>query len=318
MNRVSKSSESKSTPSLVVWRITDGKPGHEAQSAGLVSALGRLCEVDCYDLPPLGGWVAFRHWLFRDFPEGGELPDPDFIVGAGHRTHATLLAARRARGGKAVVLMRPSLPVCWFDWCLVPAHDRPKEKENVVVTQGVLNAMEPALDASIERGLILIGGPSAHYDWDTEGLLDQVRRVVRADPAVRWVCTTSRRTPKATECELLALDESNLEVVPFAQTTSGWVALRLQERGLVWVSEDSVSMVYEALTAGARVGLLGVPKKGSVSRVARGVDALLESGRIVLFADPLPDLSTTNQNGIGFNEADRCARCLLSDFTGNG
>ena len=302
----------------MVWRITDGKPGHEVQSAGLVSALGRLCEVDCYDLPALGGWVAFRHWLFRDFPDGAELPDPDFIVGAGHRTHGTLLAARRARGGKVVVLMRPSLPGCWFDWCLVPAHDCPKDRHNVLVTQGVLNGVKPAVNASMDRGLILIGGPSAHYGWDTENLLDQVCQIARADRAVHWALTTSRRTPEVTESHLLALKEPNLDVVPFAKTARGWVAEHLQQCGLVWVGEDSVSMVYEALTAGARVGLLNVPKKDRGSRITRGVNTLLKSERVVLFADPVPDLRWMNNSGPYFHEADRCARRLLSNFSLNG
>ncbi len=296
---------------MVVWRIIDGKPGHEAQSAGLVAALRRLCEVDCRDLPALGGWAAFRRWLSGDFPEGVGLPDPDLVVGAGHGTHGTLLAARRARGGRSVVLMKPTLPVCWFDFCLVPEHDRPGKAGNVLPTQGVLNVIEPAVDASLEHGLILVGGPSAHYGWDGEGILEQVRRVVRADRSVNWVLTTSRRTPEATEDALSGLLEPNLEVVPFARTERGWVAARLRECGQVWAGEDSVSMVYEALTAGARVGLLNVPVKGSGSRVARGVSSLLEAGRVVRWADPVPDLRALVPASAPFHEADRCAKLLL-------
>lgn len=303
--------------SLTVWRIIDGKPGHEAQSAGLVSALGRLRAVDCHDLPALGGRVAFRHWLSRSFPEGAELPDPDLIIGAGHRTHPTLLAARRARGGQAVVLMRPSLPDCWFDFCLVPAHDRPQKRKNVIVTQGVLNGIHSAENASIECGLILVGGPSAHYRWDAEGLLDQIRQVVEVDRTVRWVLTTSRRTPESTELRLLALEEPNLEVVPLAKTATGWVAERLQECGLAWVSEDSVSMVYEALTAGARVGLLKVPSKGGHSRVARGVEALLDSQQVVRISTSVQDLRLLPTQTEPFHESDRCAKLILNSLIAN-
>lgn len=296
---------------MVVWRIIDGKPGHEAQSAGLVAALGRSRKVDCRDLPALGGWAAFRRWLSGDFPEGAALPDPDLIIGAGHSTHATLLAARRACGGRSVVLMRPTLPGCWFDFCLVPEHDGRGGADNVIVTQGVLNAIEPAVNASMERGLILVGGPSAHFDWDTDGMLEQVRRIVEADRSVSWILTTSRRTPEATLVELVRMSEPNLDVVPFERTARGWVAERLGECGLVWAGEDSVSMVYEALTAGARVGLLKVPKKGNGSRVARGMASLLEGGRVVRFADPVPDLRVLDLAAESFNEADRCGKLLL-------
>ena len=307
-----KANKSSRPDGLVVWRILDEKAGHEAQSAGLVAALGRLCSVDCHDLPALGGRDALFRFLSGSFAEGSKLPDPDLLIGAGHRTHMTLLAARRGRGGRAVVLMKPSLPTCWFDLCLIPEHDRPAGAGNIFPTQGVLNTIHASPDASIKRGLILLGGPSAHYRWNREDLLAQLRGVVRADPSVHWILTTSRRTPEATEAGLLGLEERNLEVVPFAQTEPGWVAARLQECGLVWVSEDSVSMVYEALTAGARVGLLKVPKEGNGSRVSRGVLSLIESQRVTPFAQPVPDLGSLSAQPALFDEADRCARHILS------
>lgn len=254
---------------ICIWRIVDGKPGHESQTAGLVQALGDMAQVDVYDLPVSGRLTALSQWLCGRFSAGKDLPAPDLILGAGHGTHLSVLAAKRRFGGRAVILMQPSLPLRLFDLCLIPEHDDPADLPNVVQTYGVLNTIRPAANASLVRGLVLIGGPSTHHGWDTEGIVAQVVACAQANRDVEWVLTTSRRTPDLSEAALLALDEPNLKVVPFAQTERGWVAERLQECGLAWVSEDSVSMVYEALSSGARVGLLQVPAKGKSSRVIR-------------------------------------------------
>jgi mitochondrial fission protein ELM1 len=303
------------TSAFVIWRFVDGKAGHEAQSLGLVQALARRRAIECVELKAPSRWNAVCSWLLGRFAAGSELPAPDLIIGAGHRTHVALLAARRAFGGKAVVLMQPSLPTSWFDACLIPQHDAPPAAANVIETVGVLNPMLPASNARVDRGLLLIGGPSKHHGWDTAGLLDQVQQVLAANRQVQWLLTTSRRTPEDCETALLALDQPNLSVVPVADTPRGWVAERLQECACAWVSEDSVSMVFEALTAGASVGLLSVPSLGRQSRVQLAANGLVECGRVVRFEAcqaqagfALPSVAEP------LAEADRCADEILVRF----
>lgn len=298
---------------LVVWRFVDGKAGHEAQTLGLVQALARRRAVECVDLETPSRWNAVCSWLIRRFPAGAGLPAPDLIIGAGHRTHVALLAARRAFGGKNVVLMQPSLPTSWFDACLIPQHDAPPAAANVIETVGVLNPMLPASNARADRGLLLIGGPSKHHGWGTAAVVDQVRQVLAADRQMQWLLTTSRRTPEDCEVAMLALNEVNLQVVPVSETPRGWVAERLQECACAWVSEDSVSMVFEALTAGASVGLLSVPALAEHSRVQLAAEGLVESGHVVRFAAclehgdfTLPSVSPP------LAEADRCAAEILT------
>ena len=95
----------KPEPSRVVWRFSDGKSGHDNQSLGLVDALQRRTRIHSYDIPVQPG--AALDWLIGRFPAGSLLPDPWLIIGAGHATHLPMLAARRARGGRTAVLMRP-------------------------------------------------------------------------------------------------------------------------------------------------------------------------------------------------------------------
>ncbi len=201
---------------LIVWLVTDGKPGHENQSRGLAEALARatLCEV--FTLPALPAWRAALAWLSKRFAGQAALA-PDLIIGAGHRTHLTLLAARRARGGRAVVLMKPSLPRSCFDLCIVPQHDGIGADAHTLLTEGAINRVTPSAERDESRGLLLIGGTSPHFEWDSGAIQTQIRSIVTRTPEIRWTLTTSRRTP----ADFLSgvSPAPNLALVPHTQTS---------------------------------------------------------------------------------------------------
>ena len=295
-----------------LWLITDNKPGHRSQLQGLAQALAARTAIETHWIDAPGGLAAFRHWLTGRFPPGAALPDPDFILIAGHRTHLAGLAARRARGGKLIALMRPSLPLRWFDLCVIPQHDRPPARANVIATRGVLNTARPSPEREADKGLFLIGGPSKHHGWDTPALLAQIDAILAATPAMRWTLTTSRRTPADTESALLALRDRGVNVRPVRDTPPGWAMAQVARSAQAWVTEDSVSMVYESLTAGAATGLLAVPRLGE-TRITAGVAELQRAGLVTAFADwvrtgqlaaPLERLA----------EADRVAEAVLARF----
>ena len=297
-----------------LWLITDNKPGHRSQLQGLAQALAARTAIETHWIDAPGGLAAFRHWLTGRFPPGAALPDPDFILIAGHRTHLAGLAARRARGGKLIALMRPSLPLRWFDLCVIPQHDNPPVRANVFATRGVLNTARPSPEREIDKGLFLIGGPSRHHGWDTPALLAQIDAILTATPAMRWTLTTSRRTPADTESALLALREHGVDVRPVRDTPPGWAMEQVARSAQAWVTEDSVSMVYESLTAGAATGLLAVPRQGE-TRITAGVAELQRAGLVTAFADwvrtgqlaaPLERLA----------ESDRVAEAVLARFRG--
>jgi hypothetical protein len=267
---------------VVVWAFTDGKAGHENQTRGLLAALARRQPVDARWINVPAYASVLSSLMTRRFLPGVGLPPPDLLLGAGHRTHLPLLAARRAHGGRTIVLMKPSLPRAWFDLCVIPEHDG-VTGANVLTTRGALNPVEPG-EKDARAGLILIGGPSRHHGWNENDILSQVETIVAREQDVDWQLTTSRRTPSATTARLRALTFRNLTVVPVSETGPGWLAERLAGAAQVWVTEDSVSMLYEALTANAATGVLGVPAKRE-SRIARGIDALKRDGLVTGFAD---------------------------------
>ena len=76
-----------------------------------------------------------------------------------------MLAARRARGGRAVVLMSPVLPRRLFDLCVIPEHDRPRPAANVLQTLRSLNRVQAVEPGRHDSGLLLVGGSSLPEGW---------------------------------------------------------------------------------------------------------------------------------------------------------
>ena len=295
---------------IVLWLITDNKPGHRSQLQGLTQALAARTAVEPHWIDAPAERSALWQWLTGRFPPGAALPAPDFILVAGHRTHLAGLAARRARGGRLIALMRPSLPLGCFDLCVIPQHDRPPARTNVIATRGVLNAVRPSAEREPGTGLLLIGGPSKHHGWDTPSLLAQIDAVLAATPALQWTLTTSRRTPADTESALLTLRARGVDVRPMRDTPQGWAMEQVARSAQAWVTEDSVSMVYESLTAGAATGLLEVPRLGE-TRVTAGVTELQREGLVTSF-DAWQQEGTLRPPPSRLAEADRVADALLA------
>ena len=286
---------------FVLWRFSDGKPGHDAQSQGLVQALQARCPVDVHELNADGRMAALGAWLRGHYPAAHGLPQPDLLVGAGHATHWHLLAARRAAGGRAVVLMRPGLPAGLFDLCLIPEHDHPATASHVLVTSGVLNTQNRSQNRSPGEGLILLGGPSPHYRWKDSEVLAQIDALLSARPALQWRALVSRRTPQS----FTALLQQREQLVLLSDVP---VAEALATATEVRVSEDSVSMIYEALTAGAPTGLLAVTRRGR-NRVTGGVDTLVARGWVAAPGDwRLPAAAPR------LDEAGRCADWIVEQW----
>lgn len=279
------------------------------QARGLVQAIQSHVHAESHTLPAPSPVRAWLDCLRRRTTIGRDLPDPDLVLGVGHRTHPMMLAVRAARGGRIVVLMQPTLPLSLFDLAIIPEHDAPRSHANVIATRGVLNPIRPASAPQPDRGLILIGGPSRHVRWSDEVIVEQVRTVAGDDPDMRWALTTSPRTPVTMIERLRDCDLLNVTVTPFAETRPGWVAEQLDRASRAWVSADSVSMVYEALSAGAAVGVLEVPERRH-SRVSAGLNELIREGLVTSYS-MWEQTRRLEWPRTPINEAERCAEHVI-------
>lgn len=259
-----------------MWRFADGLRGHENQSDGLIEALGARTQVAVHTIETPRARRLVTAWRTLLAADTASLPSPDLLIGAGSTTHLPMLAARHRRGGRVVVLMKPSLPLVWFDLVVAPAHDRVPAKDNVLVTRGAINRVRASAAKNPRQGLMLIGGPDRRHGWEPLALEGQIATIAARHPEVRWCAASSRRTPEGFLSRLRALRLANLETVEVADVDADWLPRTLATAATVWVTEDSVSMLYEALTAGAATGLLELPKPNG-----RAVRAPLEGDSIV-------------------------------------
>ena len=262
---------------LQVWRFADGLRGHENQSDGLIEALAARTAIAVHTVETPRAARLATAWRTLVGADTGRLPSPDLLVGAGSSTHLPMLVARRRRGGRVVVLMKPDLPLAWFDLVVAPCHDGVSPRDNLLVTRGALNRVRPSARKRPDHGLMLIGGPDRRHAWDALALEGQLSAIAERHPEVRWTAASSRRTPQGFLRRLAALGIANLETVDVAEVDAEWLPRRLADAATVWVTEDSVSMLYEALTAGAAIGLLALPRHdGSKPRASSRGDPVAE------------------------------------------
>jgi mitochondrial fission protein ELM1 len=97
--------------------------------------------------------------------------------------------------------------------------------------------------------------------------------------------------------------------MPVTETGPDWLPAQLAQTGQVWVTADSVSMIYEALTSGAAVGVLEIPRKRS-SRISRGTEQLASEDWVTFFSDWSRERRLRRPPQT-FNEAERCARWII-------
>jgi uncharacterized protein len=212
----------------------------------------------------------------------------------------------------SIVLMRPSLPMSWFGLCIAPSHDFPlgRDHPKLILTRGALNRVNPGAGPRSGK-LILIGGPSKTHAWDEDSLLEMLSH---ATDRGGWELTDSRRTPDGF-LDRVRARVPGVAVFSHGQTPADWVPTKLREAKEVWVTEDSVSMIYEALTSGARVGLLPMPRTRRSSRVLEGLDLLVAEKFLTPFCDWQQSHQIIAPPEV-LQEADRCAAIVLERWHG--
>lgn len=298
---------------LVVWRFADGLRGHENQSDGLIGALSNRTSLSIHTVSTLRTRRVNALWRALHGHETRDLPNPDLLVGTGNATHLPMLVARRRRGWRAVVLMKPAVPMTWFDLVIAPAHDRLSPRDNLLITRGALNRMRPAAEKNYHEGLILIGGPEREHPWVPDMLEAQIVTIVDGNRDIQWSAASSRRTPTDFLPRLRALQRANLDTAPVDVVDADWLPRKLATTASVWVTEDSVNMLYEALSAGAATGLLSMPRRSTRQSKRNLGGGLLAEGLVTSFHD-WQQGQRLRAPAVALDEAGRCAEWILHEW----
>lgn len=308
---------------LQVVSFWDGRLGHEKQTRGVLAALAKLTTIEevARTVHPLTRAERTRSWLsFLSALVRPVLPEPDknpadLIIGTGSATHIPmLLFKKKCARARVVTCMTPDFPLRGrMDLCFVPRHDRQKLRDNIFETIGPPNNVAYTDTHDQHKGLILVGGvdPKSHH-WDSEALVDQVKTLVKKGPDFRWTISSSPRTPPETlgKLEDLAVRIGGVEFFNSLNTPAGWIEQQYLQNFTVWVTADSVSMVYEALTAGCRVAILPVRWRRKDNKFQQSLDFLRANNYVTPYDNWLTAGHFT-ATGVRLDEASRCAQELL-------
>ena len=283
-------------PDAHAWILSEPYAGLQAQAIGLAEAAGLRHEVRTLAPRAPWRWIAPRLWPapLSVVPDAVRGSLPAVAIGAGGKG-AAVIAALRRRGVPAVQVQHPRMDPRRFDLVVVNRHDG-LTGPNVLVTRTALHRVTPehlaeaagvwrARLAGLPRPLVavLVGGSNGRHRLDQpvgEALAGQLAEMMRLD-RVGLMLTPSRRTdPAVTRVLRERLGPLGAWVWDGAGENPYYGMLALAD--VIVATEDSVSMVSEAVATAAPVLLVGLP--GRSRRIDLFHRGLLDEGRVRRFA----------------------------------
>ncbi len=294
--------------------------------------------LDNQDKNYLLNWLKAAGMKIKKFAPG------TLFISAGGPTAPFCLAYAKATDNKCAVIMTPSvLGTRPFDFAIIPTHDKhDKGDKHVFTTLGAPNHIyQPDLKAISETffkgsdfnlqdkkivGLI-IGGNDSNYKITPEWVEDILSPLQYID-GIKIFITTSRRTGTAVENAIEQIFKghpslAHMHLMSRNKNLNLLTAI-LGAATHVFVTEDSISMVSEVITAGFKAGLIRLPRTtGFVKRLFGGgthrFDATFdEMHRRGLIEDlgEIPNFEKflalpEQKHNTEFNEAKRAAEWLL-------
>ncbi len=316
---------------LLIWAVSDGRAGIEAQAVGLGEAVVRAAggpDKATLVIKRVGwkGRTGRLPWWLNLFPRGWVTaesdfapPWPDILIAAGRATLPLSIRARRWSAGKTFVaqIQDPRVPSRLFDLVIPPNHDR-LTGDNVLsimgsphrVTAGRLEAEYARFAGQIDplphpRVAVLIGGKSKAFDLPPEraaAIANAIHGPLEEDGG-SLLMTFSRRTPGPAR-DLLTARMGNLPGIIWDGEGDNPYFAFLAGADYILVTEDSANMATEAASTGKPVYIL--PLDGQSLKFRLFHDELQQSGATRAFTGAF-DRWTYEP----VNETDRAAAEIL-------
>ena len=204
--------------------------------------------------------------------------DFDLFVGAGSTTYYALKFYARRYAKPSIALMYPKGYRKDFSIIIAGEHDRPKPRANLKISPVSLSFSRPQGLYKPQRKAVgfIIGGPNSCFEMGDE-ILKQIEDVRAQFADCEFALTTSPRTPRATESALakLSWDYS----VIYSHEPVNPIGDFLAQCEWVFISEDSVSMISEAVSNGrASVAILSLKRKDAHNKFDDFISALVSTG----------------------------------------
>ena len=296
----------------------DNRVGHLKQTEGILKELSKLTDIEVLYkeevFPSFKNDIRdiFKYFFILVTKKKPKRNKFDIIIGTGAHTHIPMLIFRRKFGGKIATCMIPNFPVKYFiDFCFIPKQKNHPKGKNIFSTIGAPNLCVFEKNKNKKKGLILVGGVDKYHIWNSEKVILQIKEIIKKEENVHWFISSSRRTPKDCVNLLLNLAKKTESATFFKgeETNKGWLEEKYKECEKVWITSDSNSMTYEALSAGCKVGIIFIEWKKKRNSFQRSLDYLTENDYIVSFEKWLKEGKMPQ--GIFLNESKKCAETIL-------
>lgn len=322
----------KSTPTRTILILNDGKAGHLNQSMAVAIQIQKARATQGYKIDDtkieivdikyknrfsktlLSICAAFATWRCHGcmrcmkFCLTSETYDKlmktysDFVVSCGSAAAPVNIYMTKENNAKNVIVMKPDIfmGLKKFDLAMIPQHDMPPKRKNVITTMLAPNPVsceKLRSDGEKLKGLarieketvvgMLIGGDSPKFSLTKENVDNAIDNVLRFCERVdaEILVTTSRRTSPEIEKVIrqrLGPDKrSKLIVIANEKNYDYAVGGILDLSSILVVSGESISMVSEAISSGKRVAVFKPDKKDArVSKHEKAFESFKKSGHI--------------------------------------
>jgi uncharacterized protein len=301
----------------------DGRPGHEKQTTGILEQLKKQVQTKVIPVNVRKGNVSQQIIDWKNFLLSSrnsinrDLADCDLLIGTGTHTHLPMLMQKSCYGMVVIACMTPTVFLqSKFDLIIAPQHDNIGEGKNVFKTIGPPNLNQDKGEHRSERTLILIGGVDPHsHHWVNNEIIGYLHNLIVHEVEKEIIISSSPRTPTETTTSLVKLAEefSHVSFFDYRDTPSGWVEKEYSLCEHVWVTGDSISMVYEALSSGCKVGIIPVRWRKKISKFITSERYLYDQEMVIDLQGYLSNRKTWKEHP-ALNEAKRCADEIISRF----
>ena len=293
---------------LNIWLILDGKRGHEKQIEDLAFSINKKIKTNITKIKKISFLNTILNFLRIVNDPCKYFPQPDLIIAAGHQTHFDALQKKNRYGGKIILIMKPSIPSFLFDLLIISSHDNIFWKKNTLTIDGTVNKIKNKNKQEKNSGLILLGGPSKNYLWSNKEVIDQINNILNLNPKLKFTIATSRRTPR----ELISENKfthKNYLIVSHESVPHNWLENNIGKYQVSWVTQDSISMLYELIASGSIVNIIKLQGK---NRKFEKLFLQLEHQRKINYLYSRKSLDRLSKNNK--SSAEYCAEFIIKKF----
>ncbi len=272
-----------------VYWFQDLKTGHLKQVQALLDQLKKEIELSITTIN-CSNYESLPDLL----PNENQFNGPSILIGAGHDVYSKILQAKKylkkytSKDIFSIAVLRPSYKLNSFDLIVAPEHDFRKRRlpKNVILFQGSLaSTSHDPVDEN--KGIIAIGGPSKHYNFDQEILMNQLHYILSVHPKHEFKIFNSRRTPDALNLKLKNVIDNypNVKFIHLDSSESDTFQDSLNKSSLKFVTPDSSNLVFEALSAKGQTFLIQIEKSTytrifGAQKIRKSMNELVNTKRV--------------------------------------